>query len=287
MRSPVIFDIAAVDQAFREFGDTTGRRIWTPVAHGPHQTPQKRFLALREQPVFKDAAGLLTGLQGMVSAASQPLNEFARDQGFRPAFAPISRGELGVAAIFDLTIKWTANVTPVQIPTGEGGQLYHGFGLPGSQVAILFVDGFEGPIIRIPTKDDQALILVMMDEPPDELTMVEQALKILRADGHLFPPRDGPVHIPNFHLEGQRELSWMRGLHTTNNQDKTCTIAQAWQFTRVSLKRTPGPQLIRRNDGEGRAFRVSRGFLGFIVQGLWPLPIGLFYARQEDFQAVE
>jgi hypothetical protein len=247
---------------------------------------QERFLTWYHQ--HKAEVEGLKNLKTEVGRDAAPLNKFLVDNGFEPMFREIAHGGYGAAAILDMLVEWRTKASPSRFFTHENDeeQVHEAFEMPSDGVEIFDVPGQRDKLVKIDTKDDSAVWIMMADQPEHGLDLLDLAMKTMASK----KPRSynsASVIVPMVDIATEVPLDWMLGVNCGSHY-----IEQAFQQFRVRMNE----QGARAKVATGFATRecmivaeepitFDRPFAGWFTQEHSELPMALFYAAQDSWKS--
>ncbi len=278
--STLVLDTATLGAALYRLGwEISSPHAWQPTKDENHDR-QQRLLNL-----FGGNWELyerLKGLRAKTSKNHNMLNAFLVENGFEPCFREIMPDGFGVATLLDLLMEWVTTAKPQWFYDSDDKKR-RAFELPVTGVQIMDVVGCLHPVVRIPTKNDIWVWLVMTNRPADELAMVERAIDLLGTAITSSNTEYAGAVIPTLEIDTTVGLSWLLGMHQNRH-----VIDQVFQ--QVKLRMNEEGARVKAATGLGGGFGgpqplvFNRPFLGFFTQSECPVPIGVFYAEQDCWQ---
>jgi len=276
--STQIIDPATLVAALLKMGDEIGSdKGWT-MSPGEKGERQRRLLDLYSD-VDRSLLEKLLDLKAMTSRNHEELNAFLVKHGFEPCFRPLGTDGIGVATLLDMVMEWYVPASVAQVYCNIDSKFHRGFKLPAHGVRIVDVEGYNKPMAQLVAKNGTTLNLIMVDEPTDAMTMMEQVEQLLAAPTRSNNGFAG-VELPTVEVDTRVNLDWLLGMEKNGYR-----IDQAFQLVKMRIneegariKAATGLGASRGISLEPEPLVFDRPFLGFFTTVDCPLPIGVFYA---------
>ncbi|MGY5872049.1 MAG: hypothetical protein RTV72_07400 [Candidatus Thorarchaeota archaeon] len=188
--------------------------------------------------IHADCKGDISQIKEIESIAdidNKKINKWLSDRGFRIKLEPFGAGGFGVASVLDLLGKWAIKGKKWSVETEEG-EYYPGIRMTNYGRNFYRVKDNPNFIIAIETTDSDIVHLMMVDEVPTGLALLDYVEKIhnekmtvpFEYDGFIFPKID---------LDEETILEWILGLRfeTPKGEVPFYVIAQALQQTKLKM----------------------------------------------------
>jgi hypothetical protein len=174
-------------------------------------------------------------IKSIADTDNNEINKWLKENGFQIKLSPFGPGGFGVASILDLLGQWAIKGTKNTVVT-EKDEYFPGVKMTNYGLKFHQVKGNPNFIIEIETKSSDAVYLMMADEVPSGLAMVDYVEQIQSAMSTVTFEYDGII-FPKIDLDETGPLEWLIGLQleTPTGKIPFYVIAQALQQTMASI----------------------------------------------------
>lgn len=281
-----------IAQILREEASLEGlRRLqWQPINDKQTQFMQRFDRVWPELARFPE-------LQAWARWTAEEINQILADHGFSIRLDPWQNDRIrfGVAAIYDLTVKWLVKGRE----TDSVGQPYRinerpAYRLPAEEAQVQFINLGDAPVIRIPGQNaGDYVCITRADERLDGFRLLTEVERLRREVAHAWLINKwGGVVLPNVLFDTEVDVSWLVGLHTSDETRTPWAVEQA----KMQAKFAMGPEGARAN--VAAAIAVKRGaielpkpdyvidhdvVLWFEREGVAPEPLFSAYVPLNEF----
>ncbi len=195
---------------------------------------QKKFLDKIYTECKKDASRIKE-IESIADIDNEKINEWLRKRGFQIKLGPFGPGGFGVASALDILGKWAVKGKKWSVKTEEG-EYFPGVKMTNYGVKFYRVEEFPSLIIEIETKEGDRVHLMMVDEVPSGLALLDFVEQIHKEKKSISPEHDGVV-FPKIDLDEETVLEWIIGLRfeTSKEEQPYYTISQALQQTKLKM----------------------------------------------------
>lgn len=219
--------VGALAEADRELGPN---RSWRSV-----NDRQGKFCSS----IYPYCRNDLTKIPELVCQASRHddvINHFLRENGFDIQLREFSEGDFGVASVLRLLLDWkeAGEIIDVHLHSDSANEKFAGVKLSSDIVTYHTVLAHGHPVAEIATKSDDKVYLTMVDEPVGDGELEDFATRILRGLRENWR-LTGSLCFPMVDLNHRVDISWLLGMHTTDESGVPAFIRQALQQTMFSM----------------------------------------------------
>lgn len=282
---PSTLDAATLGTAFHLLGETIGGGDWRVTwGDSAARSVQRRWLSWFE--ANKPAVERLKDIKAKISVSADVLNEFLEENGFEPLFKEIENG-VGVAAIMDMLVKWAVPGTlvdmPVSLPVGGRPEprYVRSFKMPKRGFELYMPDGYD-LLVRLHAEDGSSAWVAMMDQPADQLALVETASKLLDRRSGELDYRFTDVVVPVVEFEETMSLDWLLGLGRGAHQIQQAFQVVKWRLDEEGARVEAATGLAtERGMRIEEPLRIDRPFLLFLTQPGSNIPVGVTYVTPD------
>lgn len=195
---------------------------------------QKKFLD-EIHAYCKGDVSRIEEIESIADIDHKKINKWLEDRGFRIKLEDFGSGGFGVASVLDLLGKWAMKGKKWSVKT-EDGEYYPGVKMTNYGLKVYRVKDNPSFIIDIETKDSDHVHLMMVDEVPTGLALLDFVEKIHKEKMTVPFEYDGVV-FPKVDLDEETILEWILGLRfeTPKGEEPFYVISQALQQTKLKM----------------------------------------------------
>ena len=195
---------------------------------------QKKFLD-NVHAYCKEDVDRIEEIESIADTNHKNINKWLVERGFQIQLSDFGPGGFGIASVLDLLGEWAIKGKKWSVETEEG-EYYPGIKMTNYGKEFYRVNENPNFIIEIETKKNDHVYLMMVDEVPIELGLLDFVEKIhnekrvvpFEYDGFIFPKID---------LDEEMILDWLLNLRfeTPKGKEPFYTISQALQQTKLKM----------------------------------------------------
>jgi len=174
-------------------------------------------------------------IESIADIDNEKINKWLKERGFQIRLDPFGSGGFGVASVLDLLGKWAMKGKKWSVKT-EDDEYFPGVKMTTYGSKFYRVKDNPNFIIDIETKDSDHVHLMMVDEVPTGLALLDFVEKIHKEKMTVPFEYDGFV-FPKIDLDEETILEWILGLQfdTPNGDIPFYVISQALQQTKLKM----------------------------------------------------
>ncbi|MGQ4912378.1 MAG: hypothetical protein ACP6KW_09440 [Candidatus Thorarchaeota archaeon] len=195
---------------------------------------QKRFLD-EIHAYCKDEVHRIQEIESIADTDSEEINKWLRSRGFQIKLQPFGPGGFGIASVLDLLGLWEAKGKKSSVVT-EDGRHFPGIKMNSATVRSYHVEGNPNLIIEIGTRIGDKVHLMMADEVPSGLNLLDFVEQIQR-EQKPTPFEYDEVIFPMIDLDEVTMIEWILGLRFETSDGKVphFVISQALAQTKLKM----------------------------------------------------
>lgn len=174
-------------------------------------------------------------IESIANTNNKVINEWLKERGFQIKLEPFGPGGFGVASVLDLLGQWAIKGKEWSVET-EDGKYYPGIKMNNYGNKFYHVKDDPNFIIEIETKDNDRVYLMMANEVPTGLSLLDYVEQLhkekttvpFQYDGFIFPMID---------LDEETILEWILDIRfeTPKGDIPYYVISQALQQTKLKM----------------------------------------------------
>jgi len=174
-------------------------------------------------------------IESIADTNHKNINKWLADRGFQIQLSDFGPGGFGVASMLDLLGEWAIKGKKWSVKTDEG-EYYPGIKMTNFGKKFYRVKENPNFIIEIETKDNDHVYLMMVDEVPTGLGLLDFVEEIHK-EKQTTPFDYDSFIFPKIDLDEQFTLDWLLGLRfeTPNGKEPFYVISQALQQTKLKM----------------------------------------------------
>ena len=174
-------------------------------------------------------------IESIADIDNEKINEWLKERGFQIKLGPFGPGGFGVASVLDLLGKWAIKGKEWSVETEEG-EYFPGIRMTNYGKEFYRVKDNPNFIIEIETKESDRVFLMMADEVPAGLELLDHIEEIQKEMKTVSFEYDGFI-FPKIDLDEETILEWILDLRfeTPNGEVPFYIIAQALQQTKLKM----------------------------------------------------
>lgn len=183
----------------------------------------------------KSEVGKIPEISRKVSEDFNLLNAFLREHGFDIQLQPFdkSRSEFGVVSILKLIVKWLEKGVIARITTPHGEFPAVCLTKKKHKVLILKTAEYPNPVAKISTQSGDVVFMTVADRSLEGFDLVAKVEKL--SSNLAQDPSFDRVRFPMVDLNHKVDISWLKGMPTTDEKGLPWFIAQALQQTKLQM----------------------------------------------------
>jgi len=195
---------------------------------------QKKFI----DEIYANCKGDVSQIDEIESIAdinNEKINRWLAERGFQIKLDPFGRNGFGVASMLDLIGEWAIKGKKWSVET-EDGKYYPGIKMNNYGLKFHRVKDNPNFIIEIDTRSDDTVFLMMADEVPAGLALVDYIEQIMNSKMTAPFEYEGVI-FPKINLDERMTLDWLIDLKldTPSQEIPYYVIAQALQQTKLKM----------------------------------------------------
>ena len=174
-------------------------------------------------------------IESIADIDNKMINEWLKNRGFQIKLEPFGPGGFGVASVLDLLGQWSIKGKKWSVET-EDGKYFPGVKMNNYGLNFYRVKDIPNFIIEIETKESDKVYLMMVDEVPSGLALLDFVEQIHKEKQTVSFEYDGVI-FPKIDLDEETILEWIIGLRFETPQEDIpfYVIAQALQQTKLKM----------------------------------------------------
>lgn len=183
----------------------------------------------------KDEIPKIEEIESIADLDVSVINEWLKNHGFDIELNPVGPAGFAVASMLDVIGKWATKGTFGSVVT-EDRKFYPGVKMTNSITNFYKVVGEKDLVVEFETKNDDQVYMMMSDEVPKGLVLIDHVVDIHQKMIPITPDYDG-VMIPKIDLDITESIDWIINLklETPTLQFPYYIISQALQQTKLKL----------------------------------------------------
>ena len=195
---------------------------------------QRKFLD-EIYPECKEDISRIEEIESIADIDCKKINEWLRKRGFSIELHPFGSSGFGVASVLDLLGKWAIKGKKWAVET-EDGEYFPGVKMNNNGVKFYHVEENPNLIVEMETKENDRVYLMMVDEVPSGLALLDFVEDIHKKKKTISPEYDGVI-FPKIDLNEETALDWIIGLQFESSEEAqpTYSIEQALQQTKLKM----------------------------------------------------
>ena len=174
-------------------------------------------------------------IESIADTNNKNINEWLADRGFQIKLGPFGPGGFGVASVLDLLGQWAVKGKNYSVET-EDGKYYPGIRMTNFGRKFSSVKGNPNFIIEIETKDSDWVHIMMADEVPTGLALLDYVEQIQKEKMEVPFEYEGFI-FPKIDLDEETVIEWILGLRfeTLGGDVPFYVISEALQQTKLKM----------------------------------------------------
>ncbi len=195
---------------------------------------QKKFLD-EFHAYCKGDVSRIKEIESKADTNHKKINKWLKENGFQIELGPFGEGGFGVASILDLLGHWAIKGKNATITTDKK-EYFPGIKMTNYGLKFHQVKDNPNFIIEIETRGDDTVYLMMAEEVPAGLAMVDHVEQIQNNMATATFEYEGVI-FPKINLDEEGPLDWLIGLEllTPSGEIPFYVIAQALQQTKLKM----------------------------------------------------
>ncbi|TFG98869.1 hypothetical protein E4H12_04740 [Candidatus Thorarchaeota archaeon] len=183
----------------------------------------------------KEEISKIKEIESIANTNNKIINEWLKERGFQIKLEPFGPGGFGVASVLDLLGQWAIEGKEWSVET-EDGKYYPGIKMNNYGNKFYHVKDNPNFIIEIETKDNDRVYLMMANEVPTGLSLLDYVEQLHKEKTTVPFQYDGFI-FPKIDLDEETILEWILDLRfeTPKGDIPYYVISQALQQTKLKM----------------------------------------------------